>query len=53
MRHIVIVTALALALVAAAGGTAAALLMGGGETAVEGPTDNTLPLPPNPPPSPV
>jgi hypothetical protein len=38
---------------AAAGGTAAALLMGGGETAVEGPTDNTLPLPPNPPPSPV
>jgi hypothetical protein len=38
--------------VAAAGGTAALLLGGGSTTTEENPTDNTLPLPPNPPQAP-
>lgn len=37
---------------AAAGGTAAILLGGGGTTTSENPTDNTLPLPPDPPQAP-
>lgn len=38
--------------VGAAGGTAA-MLLGGGGTTTENPTDNTLPLPPDPPQAPV